>query len=121
MMSSPPPLPGEKRKSSRIEIIAQVQCRTDGEVYILRARNASEGGLFLEGSAADHPLLRPGVEVSLGLLPDEFLDTEPIALRGRVVRVDAGGPGRKPGFGVQITGIGPKSRQRFLALLRLAK
>jgi len=125
-MAHPPPLPGKprpsgQRKFERVEIIAQVQCKAGDEVYILRATNASPGGLFLEGKPSLVPLLRPGVEVELGLLPDQSLDAEPIEIRARVVRMEEGKGGMRAGFGVVITKVDPRTKDRFDRLLKSAK
>ena len=125
-MAHPPPLPSKpakttKRKFERVEIIAQVQCKAGDEIYILRATNASPGGLFLEGKASEVPSLHPGVELELGLLPDQSLDAEPIALKARVVRMEEGKGGLRAGFGVIITEVDPKSKDRFDMLLKKAK
>jgi len=128
-MAHPPPLPNKpskagkttKRKYERVEIIAQVQCKTGDEIYILRATNASPGGLFLEGKPSDIPLLSPGVELELGLLPDQSLDAEPIVLKARVVRMEEGKAGQRAGFGVIITHVDEKSKARFDTLLKTAK
>jgi hypothetical protein len=116
-MAKPPPLPSERRQHQRIDLIAQVQCKAGGEIYVLEARNASIGGLFLAGHAKDHPQLGPGIEFDLALLPAERPDSDPIVMRARVVRVVRAEKGVPAGFGVSITKIDATHSNRLRALL----
>ena len=91
MPGTPPPLPHERRHHPRIPLIAEVQCRAGDEIYVLPVRDASRGGLFLEGNPAECPALKQGTEAILDIVPENDLEVRPIRAYGRVVRVESGG------------------------------
>jgi hypothetical protein len=91
MSKTPPPLPHERRHHPRVPLIAEVQCQSAGEVYVLPVRDASLGGIFLEGNPAECPALVKGAEAILDIVPENETDIRPIRAYGRVVRVDKDG------------------------------
>jgi hypothetical protein len=103
-----------------VNLVAQVQWRHGADVYILRVRNASHGGLFLEGAPEEHPGLKQGGEVELALLPEDDLTRAPIGLRAKVVRIDKAGAAGRAGFGLSILTVEPGCYDRFAALLKRA-
>lgn len=85
-----PPLPpgGERRRSERFELLAQVELRRHAEVTLLPVANISAGGMLIRlegGQLAD---------IAVGELVSVFLDVsdlpEPIVvtLEAKVVRVN---------------------------------
>ena len=113
----PPPLPSEQRQHPRIELLAHVEWKTAEQVHILRVRNASKSGLFLEGSPDELSSLQVGTQVELALFAGDAPLAEPIALSARIVRVDRGSPTRGAGFGLSVAHLGPEARERYHALL----
>jgi hypothetical protein len=116
-MAKPPPLASERRQFPRVDVMAQVQCRTGGEVMVLQARNVSAGGVFLEGAAKDHPQLVVGVEVDLVLFTADAPETS-IELVCKVVRHAKGDPATPPGFGLSITRVTPDNLAKLRTLVR---
>ena len=122
-MSQPPPPPGsERRRTHRVDLLAQVQMRRgDGEVFLLPVGNISVGGAFLKlepGIAI--PDLRTGDRVNIFLdLGSDFT----VDIDASVLRIDLqGGPGRAPGIGLMWTSIEPAVVQKLgAALAHLAR
>src|SRR5579884_3558243 len=106
-MSKPPPLKtgAERRQHKRVDIIAQVQLKTGGDVLLLQAKNISVGGMFLEGEPKEHPQLAPPVAVDVALSPEDDLEGEPILMKARIVRISRGDGDQPPGFGLAIMNI----------------
>ncbi len=109
------------RRSPRIEVFAQAQVR-GSDIHILPIRNVSAGGAYLEGTPAEYPDLRPGVELQLVIFgSEEGMGDDPdfnITCRARVIRVDEGFPGKRPpGFGCTIDPIDQDHRDRLTNLL----
>jgi hypothetical protein len=116
-MSQPPPVSRQKRSAERVELIVAVECSSGGDVYLLRARNASVNGLFLEGSPSDYPSLQVGLQVELAVFEGSDLEGEPIQLKARIVRLERRAEPFRPGFGLQVTVLEGDHRARFQALL----
>jgi hypothetical protein len=116
-MPKPPPLPHERRKHPRVDLIAQVQVKRSGDVLIMQARNVSASGVFLEGSPLDNPTLSVGTELDLALLPADDPESQPILMRARIARLERTGT---PGFGLSIIRIDTNSQGRLAALIRRA-
>ena len=95
----------DRRAHTRHEILAQVSMRHGGEVAMLVATNISAGGLFVELAAGAIPGVHPGTEVAihLDLGSDKYGRPLSLSCEAEVVRIDLGGPDRKPGFAVMWT------------------
>src|SRR3954453_23609704 len=94
------------RKSQRIEVYAQAEVR-GSEIKIMAVRNVSAGGVYLEGTPAEYPDLRPGTEIDLVIFGSEDgMGEDPdfnIICKAKVIRFDPGfSDKRPPGFGVTI-------------------
>ena len=118
-MSQPPPPPGaERRRTHRVELLAQVQLRRgDGEVFLLPVSNISAGGAFLR--------LEPGIGISSLVVGDQvdiFLDlgsSFTLDLPAQVLRIDVkGGDGRVAGIGLRWTSTDPTLGDRLDAALK---
>ncbi len=120
MGKPPPPLP-DKRRWPRVEIFAQVEFKLGTSVKILRVRDASEGGLFIEAVPADHPTLKVGSSVEMMLVPEDDTTDDPIELTGTIARIDPGGPGRASGFGIDAKPTSDADEYRLKALLARAR
>jgi hypothetical protein len=109
------------RKSPRIEVYAQAQLR-GRDIHIMAVRNVSAGGVYLEGTPADYPDLRPGTDIELVLFGAEDGQGEDpdfnIICRAKVIRIDPGFAGKRPpGFGVTIDPVDQDHRDRLTNLL----
>jgi hypothetical protein len=109
------------RRSPRIEVFAQAQVR-GSDTHIVSIRNVSSGGCYLEGTLADYPELKPGVDFNLVIFgSEEGMGDDPdfnISCRAKVIRVDAGFPDKRPpGFGCTIDPIDQDHRDRLTNLL----
>jgi hypothetical protein len=118
---TPPPPPGaERRRSERIEILAQVELRRgDGEVVLLPVANISAGGVLLR---VDRGMLLRGVRVGdqVGIYLDLGGDLS-FEVEAEVVRVDLlGGPGRTPGIALMWTSEDPAFAEKLVLALRRA-
>ena len=110
-MGRPPPPPGaERRRTHRVELLAQVQLRRgDGEVFLLPVSNISVGGAFLR--------LEAGVGISSLVVGDQvdiFLDlgsSHMLDLAAQVLRIDVQGDGGR------VAGIGLRWSSTDTALL----
>jgi len=85
-------------------------------------RNVSAGGVYLEGTPAEYPQLKPGTEIDLVIFGSEDGSGEDpefnITCRAKVIRVDAGFAGKRPpGFGVTIDPVDQDNRERLTNLL----
>ena len=114
-------LGASNRKSPRIEVYAQAQVR-GADVNIIAVRNVSAGGVYLEGTPAEYPELKPGTEFNLVIFgSEEGMGDDPdfnINCRGRVIRVDEGFAGKRPpGFGCTIDPVDQDNRTRLNNLL----
>jgi hypothetical protein len=114
--------PPSNRKSPRIEVYAQAEVRGTNDVSIMAVRNVSAGGVYLEGTPAEYPDLRPGTEIELVIFgSEEGLGDDPefnITCRAKVIRVDPGfAAKRPPGFGVTIDPVDQDNRDRLTNLL----
>lgn len=118
-MGTPPPPPGaERRRTHRVELLAQVQLRRgDGEVFLLPVTNISAGGAFLR--------LEPGIAISSLVVGDQvdiFLDlgsSHMLDLPAQVLRIDVqGGDGRVAGIGLRWTTSDPARQGRLEAALK---
>ena len=113
------------RKSPRIEVYAQAEVRASAgvaDVAIMAVRNVSAGGVYLEGTPAEYPQIKPGTEMDLVIFgSEEGLGDDPefnIVCRARVIRIDAGFAGKRPpGFGVTIDPVDQENRDRLTNLL----
>lgn len=118
-MTEPPDSPS--RRSPRIEVFAQAQVR-GSDIYIIPIRNVSAGGAYLEGTLAEYPELKPGVDFALTIFgSEEGMGDDPdfnISCRARVIRLDEGFPGKRPpGFGCTIDPVDSDHRERLTSLL----
>jgi hypothetical protein len=118
-MGRPPPPPGaERRRTHRVELLAQVQLRRgDGEVFLLPVVNISAGGAFLR--------LEAGVGISSLVVGDQvdiFLDlgsNHMVDLSAQVLRIDVQGDGgRVAGIGLRWSAKDPASQGRLEAALK---
>ncbi len=118
-MPQPPPPPGsERRRTHRVELLAQVQLRRgDGEVFLLPVINISAGGAFLR--------LEAGVGISSLVVGDQvdiFLDlgsSLTLDLPAQVLRIDVkGGDGRVAGIGLRWTSTDAALHGRLEAALK---
>jgi hypothetical protein len=110
------------RKSPRIEVYAQAEVRGSQDISIMAVRNVSAGGVYLEGTAAEYPDLKPGVEIELVIFgSEEGHGDDPefnIVCKAKVIRIDPGFSGKRPpGFGVTIDPIDQDNRDRLTNLL----
>jgi len=111
----------ERRSGSRIDVYAQAELR-GSDVHIMAVRNLSSGGVYLEGTPDEYPELRPGSTIDLVVFgtEDGAGDEEEfnIICRGRVIRIDAGWPGKRPpGFGVTLEPVDQDQRDKLANLL----
>ena len=118
-MGQPPPPPGaERRRTHRVELLAQVQLRRgDGEVFLLPVTNISAGGAFLR--------LEQGVGISSLVVGDQvdiFIDlgsSFTLDLPAQVLRIDIkGGDGRVAGIGLRWTSSDAAVSERLEAALK---
>lgn len=112
----------ERRGLPRIEVYAQANVVSGGEVHLMSVRNISTGGVYLEGTPAEYPDLRPGTQIELVLFGSEegAGDDEDLNIRctGRIVRVDPGfADKRPPGFGVTMEPADDDQKERLTNLL----
>jgi hypothetical protein len=102
--------------SLRVPLWAEVQCSGSEEVYILSVRDATSGGLFLEGDPSSCPSLRPGAEAVLDLSPENAPEEEPVRAYGRVVRVVWPESGKDGGFAIAMV-VAQAHFRRLFALI----
>jgi hypothetical protein len=117
----PDPLNPSNRKNPRIEVYAQAEVRGK-DISIMAVRNVSAGGVYLEGTPADYPDLKPGTDIDLVIFGSEDgAGDDPefnINCRARVIRIDTGFTGKRPpGFGVTIEPVDQDNRNRLTNLL----
>jgi hypothetical protein len=96
----------DRRFAPRYDLIAQANVASGDEAFLMPVRNISTTGAFLEGSPAEHPDLKVGVELEVvlsastpGMGDDEVLN---IKCKGRIVRVEPSKPSRPGGFGIAL-------------------
>ncbi len=111
-----------ERKAPRIEVYAQAEIRGASDVKIMAVRNMSAGGVYLEGTPAEYPDLKPGVDIDLMIFGAEDGSGEEedfnISCKARVIRIDPGFAGKRPpGFGVTIDPIDQDHKDRLTNLL----
>jgi hypothetical protein len=102
----------ERRGLPRFDIVAQARVVSGGETSVLKLRNISAAGAFLEGRARDHADLVPGVDLEVvisttvpGTGGDDMIDIDEvinIECRGRVVRRELRTPSSPGGFGITM-------------------
>lgn len=112
----------ERRGLPRIEVYAQANVASGGEVHLMAVRNISTGGVYLEGTPEEYPDLRPGTNIELVLFGSEdgAGDEEDLNIRcvGRIVRIDPGFPDKRPpGFGVTMEAADEDQKGRLTNLL----
>jgi hypothetical protein len=114
----------ERRQHPRIELAAQVEVSSSAVLHLLRAVNASRGGLFLEGTPGRYPHLREGVavdlricEISSGDDGDGDGDSVDVRASGRVVRVEEPAGEARGGFAVEFTRLGEDDARALDKLL----
>jgi hypothetical protein len=110
-----------RRRSPRIEVFAQAEIKAR-DVLIMEVRNVSSGGIYLVGTPEEYPDLVPGRDLGLVIFgSEEGLGDDPefnIMCRARIIRVDAGNPGKRPpGFGATIDPLDEDNRERLTKLL----
>jgi len=111
----------QRRANARIDVYAQAELKGK-DVQIMAVRNVSAGGIYLEGTPDEYPELKPGTEIEMVIFgTDEGEGDDPdfnIKCRAKVIRVDAGFPGKRPpGFGCTIEPTGEENRERLTNLL----
>ncbi len=110
-----------RRTSQRIEVFAQAEVKAR-DVQIMEVRNVSAGGIYLVGMPQQYPDLVPGRDLGLVIFGSEDgLGDDPdfnINCHARIIRVDAGNPGKRPpGFGATIDPVDDDNRERLTKLL----
>lgn len=117
----------ERRASPRFDVAAQARVVCGRETYLLKLRNVSASGAFLEGRATDHAALVPGVEIAVvisvtvpGTGGDEVIDIDEvinIECRGQVVRRELRTPSSPGGFGITMEPKTAEDQERLEDLL----
>ena len=107
--------PADRRRHPRVELVAQAQVSSMGEVHLLEVANASRAGLFLRGVPTRHPdlSLDTVVEVTVTQLDDP--ESAQVSFAARVVRVRHDGD--CPGFGLSVELIDDESAHVLDSLL----
>jgi hypothetical protein len=110
-----------RRTSPRIEVFAQAEVKAR-DVQIMEVRNVSSGGIYLVGKPDQYPDLTPGRDVGIVIFGSEDgMGDDPefnITCHARIIRVDAGYPGKRPpGFGATIDPVDDDHRERLTKLL----
>jgi len=110
-----------RRTSPRIEVFAQAEVKAR-DVQIMEVRNVSSGGIYLVGTPDLYPDLTPGRDLGLLIFgTEEGIGDDPdfnISCHARIIRVDAGNPGKRPpGFGATIDPVDDDARERLTKLL----
>jgi hypothetical protein len=110
-----------RRTSPRIEVFAQAEVKAR-DVQIMEVRNVSSGGIYLVGTPEQYPDLTPGRDLGIVIFgSEEGLGDDPdfnISCHARIIRVDAGYPGKRPpGFGATIDPVDDDARERLTKLL----
>ena len=95
----------DRRQHERFEVIAQISVERGGDVSLLLCSNISAGGILIELEHGEMPGVEIGsrVEVRLDLGSDKHGRPLDVDASAEVVRVDLGGPNRKPGFALMWT------------------
>ena len=102
----------ERRRSERTDLVVRVDYQTVDELFSDFARDINEGGIFVE-SDAPHEL---GTTVDLQFkLPGS---SEPVLVKGTVVRVTPARDGAAPGMGVEFEELDTSTRRRINDLVR---
>jgi hypothetical protein len=109
------------RKNPRIDVYAQAEVRGE-DVQIMAVRNVSAGGVYLEGTPQEYPVLKPGMEIDLVIFgSEEGQGDDPefnISCKAKVIRVDPGFANKRPpGFGCTIDPVDQENRDRLTNLL----
>ena len=112
---------GGNRKSQRIEVYAQAEVR-GRDIYIMSVRNMSAGGVYLEGTEAEYPELKPGIAFDLVIFGSEDGQGDDpefnIVCNAKIIRIDPGFQDKRPaGFGVTIEPVDQDNRDRLTNLL----
>ncbi len=110
-----------KRKSPRIEVYAQAEVK-GCEIHIMDVRNVSAGGIYLVGTPAEYPDLRPATNLELVIFGSEDgMGDDPdfnVVCHATIIRIDEGSPGKRPpGFGATIAPTDDENRTRLSNLL----
>jgi hypothetical protein len=107
-------------------LIAHVEVASSDVVHLLRASNASRGGLFLGGNPENYPHLAPGTLIQIhvcGLWGDSADpdDSDEIQVQGRarIVRVEKDSGGR--GFAVEFVDLDGENQARLNNLIARGK
>jgi len=113
--------PESKRRSPRIEVYAQAEVKSC-EIHIMDVRNLSAGGVYLVGTPAEYPDLRPGTNFELVIFGSEDgMGDDPdfnVACHATIIRIDLGTPGKRPpGFGATLATVDEENRTRLTNLL----
>ncbi len=95
----------DRRQYRRFEVIAQISVDRSGEVSLLSCSNISAGGIMIELDRGEMASVDVGarVQVRLDLGSDKHGRPLDVDAEAEVVRVDLGGPDRKPGFALMWT------------------
>ena len=109
--------PVNRRQHDRVNLFAQVQITRDRDVHIMSTRDISLGGLFLVAAPEDYPEMRIGVNVELSIFDADAPGPGDVLLNGRIVRLERGGKGYQPGFGLMFTSLSPDHRSGLQRLI----
>lgn len=102
----------ERRRSDRADLVVRVDYQTVDELFSDFACNINEGGIFVE-SETPHEV---GTTVDLQFkLPGS---SEPVRVKGTVVRVSPGRDGEAPGMGIEFEDLDGSARRRIDDLVR---
>lgn len=112
----------ERRKHPRIDLAAQVEVSSSDVVHLLRAENASRGGLFLQGNPENYPQFQKGTEVGLHICEVDSSDEEDddavdVFARARIVRIEEAGDEAQGGFAVEFVKLDDENQERLEKLL----
>jgi hypothetical protein len=91
-------------------------------MHLLRAINASRGGLFLEGAPENYPHFVEGLEVALHICEIEAASGDSaeeldVEARARIVRIEAAEGDQRGGFALEFVALDEDNKARLDALL----
>ncbi len=104
----------ERRRSTRMPLVIQVNYATVDEVFTDLTENFNEGGMFIQ-TAKKHA---PGTPVRMEFtLPGS---SEPVRVTGKIVWIRDASPGADgpPGIGVQFDALAPGTKEQVNQIVR---
>jgi hypothetical protein len=112
----------ERRQHPRIDLAAQVEVSASEVMHLLRAVNASRGGIFLEGAPKNYPHFVEGLEVAVHICEIEGSAVESeqevdVEARARIVRIEAAEGEQGGGFALEFVSLDEDNQARLDALL----